>query len=82
METMLIYIGAYKQALDIVGTTHLDIDVEAPIDNNKVNAALAQVQRERPDVTVSYTLMVQGDDYGITPELGVKVSQLDNKISS
>jgi chitinase len=37
------------------------------------NAALAQVQRERPGTTVSYTLMVQGDDFGLTPILGVDV---------
>ncbi|CAL8113501.1 unnamed protein product [Orchesella dallaii] len=65
--------NAYKRALDIVGSNHLDIDVEAPIDLNIVNGALAQVQRERPEVTVSYTLMVQGDDYGVTPSLGVDV---------
>ncbi len=28
---------AYKVALDVVGTTHLDIDIEAPINNDLVN---------------------------------------------
>jgi len=64
---------AYKRALDAVGSTHLDIDIEAPINNDMVNQALAQVQRERPQVSVSYTLMVQGDDYGVTPSLGYDV---------
>lgn len=63
--------NAYKRALDIVGSNHLDIDVEAPINLDIVNGALAQVQRERPQVTVSYTLMVQADDYGLNPALGV-----------
>lgn len=62
--------NAYKRALDIVGSNHLDIDVEAPINLDIVNGALAMVQRERPQVTVSYTLMVQGDDYGLNPALG------------
>jgi len=63
--------GAYRKILDTVGTTHLDVDVEASIPIDMVNKALAQVQRERPSTTVSYTLMVQGDDYGLTPILGV-----------
>jgi len=63
--------NAYKIALDTVGSKHLDIDVEAPINLDVVNGALAMVQRERPDVTVSYTLMVQADDYGLNPALGV-----------
>lgn len=28
---------AYKIALDVVGTTHLDVDIEAPINNDLVN---------------------------------------------
>ncbi|CAG7832822.1 unnamed protein product [Allacma fusca] len=64
---------AYKIALDAVGTTHLDIDVESTINNDLVNQALAQVQRERPQVTVSYTLMVQGDDYGLVDSVGITV---------
>lgn len=38
-----------------------------------MNQALAKVQQERPDVTVSFTLMIQGEDYGLTPALGVDV---------
>jgi hypothetical protein len=38
-----------------------------------MNQALAMVQHERPDVTVSFTLMVQGEDYGLTLPLGVDV---------
>jgi hypothetical protein len=64
---------AYKTVLDVVGTTHLDVDVEAPITLSIMNGALALVQAERPDTTVSFTLMVQGEDYGLTPALGVDV---------
>jgi chitinase len=35
-----------------------------------MNKALAKVQRERPEVTVDFTLMVQSEDYGLTPMLG------------
>lgn len=63
--------NAYKRALDVVGSNHLDIDVEAPINLDIVNGALALVQQERPQVTVSYTLMVQGDDFGLNPALGL-----------
>jgi hypothetical protein len=65
--------GAYRTIIDTLGVRHLDIDVEASIPVDLVNKALAQVQRERPGTTVSYTLMVQGDDYGLTPILGVDV---------
>lgn len=61
--------------LDTVKTHHLDIDVEAPIDMDRVNKALARVQKERPGTTVSYTLMVQAEDYGLNPDLGVKMIQ-------
>jgi len=38
-----------------------------------LNKAIAQVQRERSGTTVSYTLEIQSDDYGLTPALGVDV---------
>ncbi|MFI7045859.1 carbohydrate binding domain-containing protein [Streptosporangium sandarakinum] len=57
---------AYKKVLDAVGTNHLDVDVEASIDAAKVNTALKQLQAERGTV-VSYTLRVQGQDYGVDP---------------
>ena len=66
-------LGAYKKVLDTVGTNHLDVDVEAPVNLDIMNGALAALQRERPDVTVSFTLPVQGDDYGLTNALGVDV---------
>ncbi|ODM94045.1 putative bifunctional chitinase/lysozyme [Orchesella cincta] len=62
---------AYKTALDAVGTNHLDVDVETTVNFDLMNQALAKVQQERPDVTVSFTLMIQGEDYGLTPALGV-----------
>ncbi|MGW4802467.1 fibronectin type III domain-containing protein, partial [Nonomuraea sp. NPDC004297] len=59
-------VGAYKKVLDTVGTNHLDVDVEASIDVNKVNTALKQLQSER-GTSISYTLRVQGQDYGVDP---------------
>lgn len=43
---------AYLKILDTVKTTHLDIDVEAPINMEMVNKALAKVQKERPTTSV------------------------------
>ncbi|SNS68017.1 Fibronectin type III domain-containing protein [Streptosporangium subroseum] len=59
-------LAAYKKVLDTVGTNHLDVDVEAAIDANKVNTALRQLQAER-GTTISYTLRIQGQDYGVDP---------------
>jgi len=68
-------VKAYKLVLDTVKTTHLDLDVEAPIDLDRVNRALAQVQSDRPSTSVSYTLMVQAEEYGLNPDLGLKTIQ-------
>ena len=38
-----------------------------------MNSALKILQQEKPDLTVSFTLMIQGDDYGLTDALGVGV---------
>ncbi|WP_216214163.1 chitinase [Amycolatopsis aidingensis] len=57
---------AYRTILDTVGTNHLDVDVEAAIPHDMVNTALARLQAER-GTSVSYTLRVQGDDYGLDP---------------
>ncbi|ODM99814.1 putative bifunctional chitinase/lysozyme [Orchesella cincta] len=65
--------NAYMKILDVVKTNHLDVDVESPINVDMVNKALKKVQQERPGTTVSYTLMVQAEDYGLNPDLGVKV---------
>jgi chitodextrinase len=62
--------NAYKQVIDTLGLTHLDIDIEATVNVDMMNKALRQVQQERPGTVVSFTLMVQGDDYGLTPQLG------------
>lgn len=64
---------AYLKILDTVKTDHLDIDIEAAVPLDVVTKALKMVQEKRPQVTVRFTLMVQGDDYGLTPELGVKL---------
>jgi chitinase len=65
--------AAYLKVIDTLKINHLDIDIEATVNLDIMNKALAQVQRERPGTTVSFTLMVQGDDYGLTPALGVDV---------
>jgi len=49
------------------------VDVEAPINLDIMNRALFLLQQERPNVTVSYTLMIQGEEYGLTPAIGVDV---------
>ncbi len=58
--------GAYRRILDTVGTNHLDVDVEATIPQDMVNQALKTVQDER-GTSVSYTMRVLGDDYGMDP---------------
>ncbi|WP_394845886.1 chitinase [Pendulispora brunnea] len=58
--------AAYRKVLDATGATHLDIDVEASIPQDTVNTALATIQRERGTV-ISYTLRIQGQDYGLDP---------------
>lgn len=64
--TSAALLTAYKKVLDAVGTNHLDIDIEASIDIAKVNTALKQLQAERGTV-ISYTLRIQGQDYGVDP---------------
>jgi hypothetical protein len=59
-------LAAYKRILDTVGSNHLDVDVEASIPQDMVNTVLAQLQRER-GTSVSYTMRVQGDDFGMDP---------------
>ncbi|WP_394825344.1 chitinase [Pendulispora albinea] len=58
--------AAYRKVLDATGSNHLDIDVEASIPVDLVNNALKTLQSER-GTTVSYTLRVQGQDYGVDP---------------
>ena len=64
---------AYKQVIDTLHVTHIDVDIEASVNIDMMNKALAQVQRDRPGTTISYTLMVQGDDFGLNPALGTDV---------
>ncbi|WP_309117500.1 cellulose binding domain-containing protein [Saccharothrix sp.] len=59
-------LGAYKKVLDAVGSNHLDVDVEATIPHDMVNTALKRLQTER-GTSISYTMRVQGDDYGMDP---------------
>jgi hypothetical protein len=64
-------VTAMEQVVDTFNVKHLDFDIEASVPLDTMNKAIAQVQRERSGIVVSYTLMVQGDDYGLTPALGV-----------
>jgi chitinase len=50
---------AYLIVLNTVGTNHLDIDIETTVPTDMMNKALAIVQRQRPEITVSFTLMVK-----------------------
>ncbi|MCA1187942.1 MULTISPECIES: chitinase [unclassified Saccharopolyspora] len=59
-------LNAYKSILDTTGSNHLDIDVEATIQHDVVNEALAKLQAER-GTQVSYTLRVQSDETGLDP---------------
>ncbi|GAA0263379.1 cellulose binding domain-containing protein [Saccharothrix mutabilis subsp. mutabilis] len=59
-------LAAYKKVLDAVGSNHLDVDVEASIPHDMVNTALKRLQTER-GTHISYTMRVQGDDYGMDP---------------
>ncbi|HEV2781610.1 MAG TPA: cellulose binding domain-containing protein [Actinophytocola sp.] len=59
-------LAQYKRVLDTVGGNHLDVDVEASIPHDMVNTALVRLQRER-GTSISYTMRVQGDDFGMDP---------------
>jgi chitinase len=59
-------LAAYEKALDAVGSNRLDVDVEASIPVAQVNTALKQLQSAR-GTAISYTLRVQGQDYGVDP---------------
>ena len=62
--------NAYRKVLSITGSTHLDIDIEATVPSDLMNEALVTLQKENPDLTVSFTLGVMGDDYGVNVQLG------------
>jgi chitodextrinase len=64
-------VGAIERVMDTFNVRHIDFDIEASVPFDPMNKAIAQVQRERSGTVVSYTLMVQGDDFGVTPSLGV-----------
>jgi len=63
-------VGAIEKVMDTFNVRHIDFDIEASVPIDTMNKAIAQVQRERSGTVVSYTLMVQGDDFGLTPALG------------
>ena len=66
-------VNAYKRVLSVTGSLHLDVDIESSIPLDVMNEALATLQKQMPSLTVSFTLEVQGDDYGVTDVLGVSV---------
>ncbi|MDX8030802.1 cellulose binding domain-containing protein [Lentzea sp. BCCO 10_0856] len=58
--------NAYVAVLDAVGSNSIDVDVEATIPQAIVNTALKKLQTTR-GTTVSYTMRIQGQDYGMDP---------------
>jgi chitinase len=58
--------GAYKHALTVTGSTHLDLDIEKAIPTDMVAQAVAEVQKENPAITFSLT--IGADDSGITAQ--------------
>ncbi len=58
--------NAYVAVLDAVGSNSIDVDVEATIPTAVVNTALKRLQDTR-GTTVSYTMRIQGQDYGMDP---------------
>ncbi|GHH45877.1 glycoside hydrolase family 18 protein [Lentzea cavernae] len=58
--------NAYVKVLDAVGSNSIDVDVEATIPQAVVNTALKRLQDTR-GTTVSYTMRIQGQDYGMDP---------------
>jgi hypothetical protein len=72
--------AAYEQVIDAFNIKHIDFDVEASIPIDTMNKAIAQVQRDRPGTTVSYTLEVVADSYGIVDSIGTAV--LSNAVSN
>ncbi|HEY2791459.1 MAG TPA: fibronectin type III domain-containing protein [Micromonosporaceae bacterium] len=72
--------AAYEQVIDAFNIKHIDFDVEASIPIDTMNKAIAQVQRDRPGTTVSYTLEVVADSYGIVDSIGTAV--LTNAVSN
>jgi chitodextrinase len=72
--------AAIERVIDAFNIKHIDFDIEASVDITTMNKAIAQVQRDRPGTIVSFTLMVQGDTYGLTPSLGVDL--LNNAVAN
>jgi hypothetical protein len=72
--------AAYEQVIDMYNIKHIDFDIEAAVDIDMMNKAIAQVQQQRPGTTVSYTLEVVGDTYGIVDSIGTQV--LSNAVAN
>ncbi|KAH9424419.1 hypothetical protein DERP_004603 [Dermatophagoides pteronyssinus] len=70
----------YQQALNIVDSKHLDIDIEASVNVDIMLNALKILRTRIPELTISFTMMVQGDDYGIVDSLGVDILKRSRQI--
>ncbi len=51
----------------------MDIDIEGAFNFDRMNEALVMLQKDKPNSTLSFTLVVQGDNYGVSEPLGVDV---------
>jgi hypothetical protein len=70
---------AYEQVIDATGAVGLDLDIEAGIPNDTVNSALKQLESARPGITVSYTLRVIADSYGLDPSAVAILQSAENQ---
>lgn len=61
----------YQRVISLTGAKHIDIDIEATVPSDLMNQALAVLQKKNKGLTVSLTLGVMSDDYGINVELGM-----------
>ena len=62
--------AAYQKVLNVIGTKHIDLDVEKEIDVDKMNKALVILQKNNPGLTISFTL--PADQNGLN-DLGKRV---------
>jgi hypothetical protein len=79
-STQATQAAAYEKVIDAFNIKHIDFDIEASINIDVMNKAIAQVQRDRSGIIVSYTLEVVADSYGIVDSIGTQV--LSNAVSN
>lgn len=61
---------AYKKVLTLTQSNHIDVDIESTVPSDLMNEALVTLQKQFSALTVSFTLGVMGDDYGVNVQLG------------